>query len=434
MANALGTLFSDIANAIRGKTGDTGTMKPAEFPAAITGISVGSGGGESSNLVKYVTFMNGDKELYRMPVLNGDTCKDPVTTGKISKPTKASTEVYNYTYANGWSDTDGGSVNSNILKNITEDKTVYATFKATVIPYTVMYYDGDTLVYTETLWYGAVPTGYTPPDKVGYKFEGWDRPFEAVTGNTSYYAQWRTANRLADYTWAELSAMSKNGTAKETFTIGDTKTFTMGGRTMTAELIGFDGAIDYTTSIKVNGNQNKEVAGMAFWMTTAYEDAVQMDAEGDAYDYPYTSLHTHVQGLIDEVEEDLRQVIVPIYRWKNSNNTTKQLLWVMPNSHLNADNYTNASGKYISTNVYERFKSENSTQEITNARIRKSADGTTPVDYWTADVGTSMDYLTTIYVAGWVSQYGSVFPHYVSETLYKRLQTRELALVLGFCI
>jgi hypothetical protein len=44
MANALGTLFSDIANAIRGKTGDTGTMKPAEFPAAITGISVGSGG------------------------------------------------------------------------------------------------------------------------------------------------------------------------------------------------------------------------------------------------------------------------------------------------------------------------------------------------------------------------------------------------------
>lgn len=58
MANALGTLFSDIANAIRGKTGDTGTMKPAEFPAAITGISVGSGGD--------TVVVNGSKIKYQL--------------------------------------------------------------------------------------------------------------------------------------------------------------------------------------------------------------------------------------------------------------------------------------------------------------------------------------------------------------------------------
>ena len=46
MSNVLGNLFGEIANAIRAKTGGTGTMKPAEFPAEIANISVGGGGGE----------------------------------------------------------------------------------------------------------------------------------------------------------------------------------------------------------------------------------------------------------------------------------------------------------------------------------------------------------------------------------------------------
>lgn len=52
--NVLGVLFSDIADAIRGKTGDTATMKPAEFPEKISGIETGSGGGNSNNDVWYV--------------------------------------------------------------------------------------------------------------------------------------------------------------------------------------------------------------------------------------------------------------------------------------------------------------------------------------------------------------------------------------------
>lgn len=59
MANALGTLFSDIANAIRGKTGDTGTMKPAEFPTAIErivsdGDSVVVGGTKFQTYITYL--------------------------------------------------------------------------------------------------------------------------------------------------------------------------------------------------------------------------------------------------------------------------------------------------------------------------------------------------------------------------------------------
>lgn len=39
--NVLGMLFGEIAEAIRSKTGDTATMKPAEFPEEIGSIEVG---------------------------------------------------------------------------------------------------------------------------------------------------------------------------------------------------------------------------------------------------------------------------------------------------------------------------------------------------------------------------------------------------------
>lgn len=57
MANVLGELFSDIAGAIREKTGDVATMKPALFPEKIRGISSGGGGtgGNEEPLVKIVS-------------------------------------------------------------------------------------------------------------------------------------------------------------------------------------------------------------------------------------------------------------------------------------------------------------------------------------------------------------------------------------------
>ena len=51
MSNALGTLFGEIANAIREKSGESGTMKPAEFPSKIAQIVAG-GGSEKTYLYK----------------------------------------------------------------------------------------------------------------------------------------------------------------------------------------------------------------------------------------------------------------------------------------------------------------------------------------------------------------------------------------------
>jgi hypothetical protein len=56
MANVLAELFQNTADAIREKTGDTGTMKPAEFPDKIRGITTGGGVG---NLVTLIATENG---------------------------------------------------------------------------------------------------------------------------------------------------------------------------------------------------------------------------------------------------------------------------------------------------------------------------------------------------------------------------------------
>jgi len=49
--NVLGTLFGDIADAIRTKTGDTAAMKPMDFPMKISEIEVGSGEGDGGSSV-----------------------------------------------------------------------------------------------------------------------------------------------------------------------------------------------------------------------------------------------------------------------------------------------------------------------------------------------------------------------------------------------
>lgn len=253
MANVLGELFQKIADAIREQTGETGTMKPADFPGAILGIEAGSditlidniditpdfslgnqfivaqegyavkgatilkpetlipenvakgveiagvvgtmagGGGSSADVrVKYVTFMNGATELIKYPVIVGDTCHDPVTNNSIPAPTKESTAQYTYEH-NGWSLTDGGDASVSALTNVTEDRTVYAVFKATVREYTITYLDSDgvTVLKTEQLPYGTVPS-YVPTSSSGL-FQEWIPAPTAVTGNASYKAVWSNA-------------------------------------------------------------------------------------------------------------------------------------------------------------------------------------------------------------------------------------------------
>ena len=187
MANALANLFTDIANSIRSKTGSTDKMSPSEFPSQIDSIQGGGGGIPTG--YKTVTFKNGDNVLFERLVLSGDDCPDPITQGRIETPTKESTVQYHYTHS-GWTSVDGGTANSSILKNITEDKVVYSAYTTTTVKYTITYYDEDgvTVLHTEQVAYGSVPSYI--PSKDGFAFIEWTPAPAVVTGNASYIARW----------------------------------------------------------------------------------------------------------------------------------------------------------------------------------------------------------------------------------------------------
>lgn len=237
MANALGTLFQDIANAIRDKTGETESMKPIEFPTKISEINVGGG---SSDLVKYVTFMDGTAELFKMPVLSGDDCKDPIAHGGINIPAKESTNTINYTYS-GWSMTNGGSADDSALKDVTEDRVVYVAFEESVRYYTVTFYNGSILEKEIQVTYGANASGQCTVTKDGYSFDGWLPDVSNVTENITTYAQWQETLVLENQSWDFISECSANGMAKKYWKIGDSKTFKYNNNTtLTAVIVGFD--------------------------------------------------------------------------------------------------------------------------------------------------------------------------------------------------
>lgn len=183
---ALTDKLTAIANAIRAKTGKTESLTLEQMPTEIESIATGGG---SSDDVRYVTFRNeATGEEFVKPVATGDDCVDVVAKGLWEKPTKPSDAQYDYTFY-GWGASDGGAADANILKNITEDKTVYAIFTGTLRSYTITWLDEDgSELKSETLLYGAMPS-YTP-EKEGFAFDGWTPTPTIVTGDASYTSAW----------------------------------------------------------------------------------------------------------------------------------------------------------------------------------------------------------------------------------------------------
>lgn len=209
-----------------------------DITSFVLGMKMGknSGGGTHPDL-RYVTFMNGDEVLYVKPVAVGDDCVDVYTKGFISKPTKESDVQYKYTYS-GWSIANDNTVDSNALKAVTEDRTVYACYTSAVRKYTITYYDGGTVLKTEQLEYGSMPSYVAEKD--GFNFEGWEPKFTTVTGDASYYAQWSSALTFDGASWADISRLAESGEASQYFAVGDEKKISIDGTSYTVRILGYN--------------------------------------------------------------------------------------------------------------------------------------------------------------------------------------------------
>ena len=205
--------------------------------AGVVGTLESGGGGESTDLVKYVTFLNEDgTTLYQMPVLVGDDCKDPVTHGDISTPTKESTNTEVFTHS-GWTSTVGGTADSSILKNITEDKTVYAAYTASVRYYTVTFYDGETLLESVQVAYGGTATPTEIPIKDGSTLSGWNPSPTNVTADVECYAVWEESS-FYNASWESVIYACQSNNVPSDWNVGDSKEMIIDGTSYTIDIIG----------------------------------------------------------------------------------------------------------------------------------------------------------------------------------------------------
>ena len=158
----------------------------------------------------------------------------------METPTKESAAQYDYTFA-GWSTSVNGGLDENALKNVTEDRVVYAAYISTLRVFTVRFFDGDTQIgEPQSVVYGGSATQPTVT-KDGYIFNGWSPSHENITGDTDCYAQWTVDIKFATATWAQIAEVSEAGNAKNYFAIGDKKQITLtNGKVCEVEIVGFD--------------------------------------------------------------------------------------------------------------------------------------------------------------------------------------------------
>ena len=153
---------------------------------------------------------------------------------KSETPTKASTEQYDYSFV-GWSSETGATEpTTDVLKNITADKSVYAAFEAVEKTYDVKFYNADVLLYTdENVEYGgtAAYSGNTPTKaetaQYTYTFIGWNSNSSASTVDDNALTN-VTADRNV-YAVFTATARSYTVTFMNVSTLMDTQTVTYGG-------------------------------------------------------------------------------------------------------------------------------------------------------------------------------------------------------------
>ena len=180
----------------------------------IYGNSSSGGGGDSDFYV--VIFKNPvDGSVYQYKECEpGGSVTYTGTT-----PTKAPTSDTAYTFS-GWSSTQNGSAEKDILTNITSNKIVWAAYTSAVRNYTVTWknFDGTTLK-TENYAYGETPK-YTGdnPTYLGWTFTGWNPTPAPITSSMTYYATYsypagmtETINKDWDQIIADAKSSSTSG-------------------------------------------------------------------------------------------------------------------------------------------------------------------------------------------------------------------------------
>lgn len=365
------------------------------------------GGGDSDNpsdvsgkgIIRYVAFKNHDGSVTygQKSVVVGDDCANPISRGLMSKPTRQPDAQYNYTFY-GWATTPNGAADSNALKAVNEDRTLYANFSKAVRYYTITYYDSDgtTVLKTESLAYGAMPS-YVPT-KENFMFSGWTPNITSVTGNTSLTAIWEEKITFASGSWEKIAEICAAGKATEVFSVGDTRPVTINYSNNSSETINFT-IIDMNADIKPDGTY----AALTLMAENIAKNSIQ---PASAFNKQNTQFHkmdnviAFCDSFFNALPSDFQSVITPIAKSKGVISAYDEIQKVFTVSRLNLTgkedtNYSNAFlGYMLPQKQYAHFAN--------GATINRSKlSDSTADDYWVSSLRsyTNGSYTSTYYHA-----------------------------------
>lgn len=266
-----------------------------------------------------VTFVGVDLSvLYQITVAPGYDCPDPVLKGLISEPQKEPTNMLVYSFS-GWSLSEGGDADSNALRNVTEDRTVYAAFSQSTRYYTIRFYVDGILSQSIRAKYGDTLSPDIPTSSE-YVFDRWEPALEPVTKDMSYHAVWSEKLSFATASWESIATVCANGTANQNFAVGDTKTVSVGyedgtAETITVEIVDFN-YDDLADGTGKAGISIMSVGVLAIEMFPNNTKKVFNGIEaGNAGGWSNSDIKTYCNGsLFNALPVDLQKVIKPVVK------------------------------------------------------------------------------------------------------------------------
>lgn len=177
----------------------SGTIPTPTMPA-VDGVGYTYRGWDNlpSNVHNNVTIVAEYDTVYAIYCMNGSALYDTqwVSYGgngtAPTNPSKAATAQYTYAFQ-GWSkSSEATTVDADAFNNITAPRTLYAVYTETLRTYTVRWYNGSTLLETDSnVPYGGTATydGATPTPPTDFRFKGFEPDGTNIQGDTNCYAQ-----------------------------------------------------------------------------------------------------------------------------------------------------------------------------------------------------------------------------------------------------
>lgn len=287
---------------------DTAQVSGTIHTSSLTGAQIASYNARypyitvtADHVTSYLTYASYDGTTTYKTV----TCLDGVPQDTApANPTRPATAANTYTFV-GWSKSmNATTADADAQTGVIADRTIYAAYTAQARTYTVRFYNGSTLLETDTgVPYGGSTTynGATPVSPDGsaedYPFEGWNPTPTNIQGDTSCYAQFGSPVEVVEITdsWDTINANIDNGTYATKYKIGNYKPIDLGTEgTINMQIVAFD------ADELADGSGYAPITFLAKELLT---DSSGMNSTGSSTDswktmYLYSYLNTTIANIL----------------------------------------------------------------------------------------------------------------------------------------